>query len=107
MKGTLIALAALLLGLWVGRSWLADPPPADPHPSYLAQLTAQLELTPAQVARVAALLAEEDLAVQELVERTRAELADPIAARRGQTEVRLLALLEPEQRQLYDELSER
>jgi hypothetical protein len=97
----------LLLGVLIGRTWLADSPSPVAAPSYLARLTAQLELSPAQVTQVEALLAEEDIAVQGLVEAARQDLADPIAVRREQTEARLLALLDPEQRHVYDELTGR
>lgn len=101
-----IALALFLAGVLLGRAW-SDGVDSEAPRSYLEQLADSLDLSPAQVAQVEALLADEDRAVQQLVERARADLAGPVADHRQRTEDSLRAILEPDQLERYDELVQR
>jgi len=104
--GAWIAVALFLAGLLLGRAWSGGGAP-EPPSSYLEQLADALELSPAQVAQVEALLADEDRVVQQLVERARADLAGPVAEHRQRTEDSLRAILEPDQLERYDQLVQR
>ena len=101
-----LGLAALLAGVLIGRTW-SGTPALEREGSYLQRLAEELSLSPTQIAQVETLLREEDSAVQQLVERAREDLAGPVAEHRQSTEDSLRAVLEPEQRQLYDDLVQR
>ena len=97
-----LALAFTALGYLIGSQ--SNPPPAEPQP-WLASLAADLDLRADQIAAIDRLLAEEDADLAALVSRQRAELREPVAARRERTEQAMLALLDDNQRETYDQLT--
>jgi hypothetical protein len=114
-----LVLACLALGYWGGRdrgrplsiSVGCERRHADGRGdnssgrSYLADLTADLQLRSQQVADVGLLLAAEDTDIQTMAEEHRRQLAGPIAARLDLTLNAILALLDLEQRKTYAQLS--
>lgn len=101
LRLSVLALAAVCLAV----GWVAGRP-GDPAPpaTYLEQLTDMLDLSPAQVAAIDAILAEEDKDVDALLTASLEALREPVAARRAQTEEAMLAQLDEEQRARYREL---
>ena len=93
------AVSCLALGWVLGQRQHAEPA-ARPE-GHLAALTRDLALRPEQVEALAQLLAEQDRELQAMVERARAELAEPTADRLQQTEDEMLAMLDPDQQQRY------
>ncbi|MFT7462887.1 MAG: hypothetical protein ACI9EF_001229 [Pseudohongiellaceae bacterium] len=99
-----LALACVALGYsWGARG--ADIAEEQGAPSFLSALTADLNLRPAQVAKIGQLLANEDKDIQALTEQHRRELQGPIAARLDQTVDAMLVLLDDEQRARYHEMT--
>jgi len=97
----LLVMACLGIGGLAGYRLRGEPARA---PSYLAQLTASLDLRPDQVARLESVLAEEDHEIDALLGRQLQELQEPVAARRERTEQALVALLDATQRARYEQL---
>jgi hypothetical protein len=88
--------ACLAIGYVAGR-----PGPSAPPATYLEQLTTALDLSPAQVAAIESILAEEDRVVDAMLTERLEEIRAPVAERREQTEHALLAQLDEEQREHY------
>jgi hypothetical protein len=103
--GGLLLLAVLCTGLGYLLGRRAAEPPARGSTPWLETVSRELHLRPDQVAAIDRLLAEEDADLTALAEQARGELARPVAARRQRTEDEMLALLDEQQRQTYEQLT--
>lgn len=110
MKRLSLPLAVLLLGALcaalgfvLGRQQAGGAP--APGGAYLRTLTARLALRPDQVQHVEQILTRHDAEVQELVESHRQQLQQPMAERLEHTESEILAVLDVQQRELYQTLT--
>ena len=97
------ALLCLVLGFVIGRC-ASDSGQVVPA-SHLALLTRDLSLQPQQVSALGALLAEQDKDLQRLYDDAQQRLREPTAARLQRTEDAMLALLDTEQRDTYQRLT--
>lgn len=96
-----LALAFTGLGYVLGSARAPEPR----GETYLQALARELSLRPEQVAAIDDVLAREDAELAELVAASRAGLREPVTARRRQTEDEMLSILDAEQRVRYEELS--
>jgi hypothetical protein len=95
--------AALLTGLVLG--WRLGADTQARAPGYLEQLTADLGLRPDQVASIESILAEEDRAIDALLQQQIDGIRAQVAERRQQTEQAVVQRLDERQRGLYAQLS--
>ena len=70
----------------------------------MTQVKDELGLSPKQLARLDRLLAEQDRDLEALVAEHRLQLREPVAKRLAQTENEMLAVLDDDQRALYQKL---
>jgi hypothetical protein len=100
MLATLVlaAGAGLALGLSMNRG-------EERPPTYLEQLTTALDLRPEQVAAIEAVLADEDRDIDAWLEESLTGLRDRVAERRARTEAEMLAALDADQQDLYENLA--
>jgi hypothetical protein len=105
-RGGVLLVAVLCLAAGYAARVALEPAETAP-PSYLEQLTRDLDLRPDQVAAIDALLAREDRDLEAAVAGHREALSEQVAARRQETEDAVLALLDEGQLETYRALTAR
>jgi len=100
-----LAVLCFVLGIAVDRT-LLRPDPAPPPP-YLAQLEQQLGLRPDQISSIAGILDEEDTRLESLASPHMDDMRLAVGELRLETDERILAELDDEQRQRWNELAAR
>jgi Spy/CpxP family protein refolding chaperone len=88
---------------WPDKDWHKGPPSTEEK---LARISQALELSDEQSAEMLALLQEQEIARQALHERTMALMGDEICAQKNQAEEAILAILEPEQVELFQQMKD-